>query len=115
MTDTILVGYGHMIRNKNSYFAGGMYEVTDPSGANTITRYYGIHGQSVAKYDGTDLEYILTDQQGSTMAGGDLFGRCVAHECSDNIASFLMFAPAPANSVLDPVGSVPRVRKFIEP
>ena len=50
------------------YFAGGAYEVTDPSGANTITRYYGIAGQRIAKYDGTDLEYVLTDQQGSTMA-----------------------------------------------
>ena len=62
-----------MIRNKKSYFAGGFCEVTDPSGANTITRYYGIAGQRIAKYDGTDLEYVLTDQQGSAMAGGDIF------------------------------------------
>ncbi|MCH7662517.1 MAG: hypothetical protein IH859_01440 [Chloroflexi bacterium] len=34
------------------YFLGGFYEVTDLSGANTITRYYGIGGQRVAKYDG---------------------------------------------------------------
>jgi len=60
------------------YFVGGMYEVTDPSGANTITRYYSLGG-SVMKYDGTDLEYILSDQQGSTMAVLDDAGVLVAN------------------------------------
>ena len=33
------------------YFMGGFYEVTDPSGVNTITRYYSLGGM-LAKYDG---------------------------------------------------------------
>ncbi|MEK6255769.1 MAG: hypothetical protein N2C13_00450, partial [Chloroflexota bacterium] len=60
------------------YFMGGFYEVTDPSGVNTITRYYSLGG-SVMKYDGTDLEYLLSDQQGSTMAVLDDNGAMVAN------------------------------------
>ena len=52
---------------------------TDPSGANTITRYYSLGGQRVAIYDGTDLEYILTDQQGSTMAVLDDTGALITN------------------------------------
>lgn len=60
------------------YYAFGMYEVTDPSGANTITRYYSLGGMT-AKYDSTDLEYMLTDLQGSTIAVLDDAGAMVAN------------------------------------
>jgi len=50
------------------YFAYGMYEIQDSGGAGEkVVRYYGIAGQRVAMYDGTDLEYMLSDTQGSVV------------------------------------------------
>lgn len=58
-----------------AYFAGGSYEVTATSaGAVTSTKkYYSLGGASIID-DGTALKYILSDQQGSTVAITDSNG-----------------------------------------
>lgn len=47
--------YNGTITVTSLYFMGGIYEVTDPSGANTLTRYFSL-GAMLAKYDGSDLK-----------------------------------------------------------